>query len=59
MHTMWKRLLPWDFTSLYSLFFTTTVRDPKVKQMVLDSMHRQAQHQENDDHPLLKERWLG
>jgi hypothetical protein len=57
MHQMWKRLKPWDFKSLYSLFYVTVVRDPTVKKVVLDSMQRQAQHQENADHPLLKEVW--
>ncbi|KAK2606066.1 hypothetical protein QQS21_003584 [Conoideocrella luteorostrata] len=55
MHLMWKRMQPWDFTALYSLFYITTVRDKNVKQIVLDSMQRQAQHQENKDHPLLLE----
>lgn len=59
MHAMWKRLRPWNFTSLYSLFYITVVRDPNVKQMVLDSMFRQAKHQENDGHPLLTETWDG
>lgn len=54
---MWKRLRPWDFTALYSLFAHTTVRDPHVKKMVLDSMQRQARHQENDGHALLQEEW--
>ncbi|KAM0443956.1 hypothetical protein ACHAQK_002703 [Fusarium lateritium] len=55
MHLMWKRLRVWDFTSLYSLFFTTTVHEAKVKQLVLESMKRQALHQENEGHPLLRE----
>lgn len=55
MHLMWKRLRPWEFTALYSLFYHTTVRDPKAKQIVLESMQRQARHQENHDHPLQKE----
>lgn len=57
MHEMWKRLKPWDFKSLYSLFYVTTVRDLDVKKMVLDSMQRQARHQENANYPLLKEIW--
>lgn len=59
MHLMWKRLRPWNFTALYSLFFIATVKDPNVKQLVLDSMQRQAQFQENTEHPLLSERWEG
>lgn len=58
MQLMWKRLRPWDFSALYSLFYQTTVRDSKVKQMVLNSMQRQAMHQENTDHSLLTERWV-
>ncbi|OAA70421.1 metallo-beta-lactamase family protein [Cordyceps fumosorosea ARSEF 2679] len=57
MLEMWKRLESWEFESLFSLFYRTTVRDPDVKSMVLDSMQRQARHQENNSHPLLDERW--
>jgi hypothetical protein len=59
MRLMWKRLRPWDFTAVYSLFFTTTVREPKVKQIILESMKRQAMHQENDEHPLMQEQLEG
>ncbi|CAI6091872.1 unnamed protein product [Clonostachys chloroleuca] len=55
MHTMWKRLRVWEFTAVYSLFFTTTVRGDNVKRLMLDSMQRQARHQENFGHPLLQE----
>lgn len=55
MLEMWKRLEHWDFTSLFSLFYQTTVRDPDTKALVLDSMQRQARHQENSNHPLLAE----
>ncbi|KAJ3498327.1 hypothetical protein NLG97_g1209 [Lecanicillium saksenae] len=57
MLEMWKRLEPWRFTSLFSLFYRTTVRAPDVKALVLSSMQRQAHHQENNDHPLLAESW--
>ncbi|RGP74751.1 metallo-beta-lactamase family [Fusarium sporotrichioides] len=55
MRLMWKRLRPWDFTAVYSLFFTTTVHEPDVKKIILESMKRQAMHQENDTHPLMQE----
>ncbi|KGQ05210.1 Uncharacterized protein ymaE [Beauveria bassiana D1-5] len=55
MLEMWQRLKGWEFTSLFSLFYQTTVRDPNVKSMVLDSMQRQALYQENNSHPLLAE----
>jgi hypothetical protein len=58
MRTMWKRLLPWDFEAVYSLFWRTTVREPDVKQILLKSMKRQARAQENDEHPLLRESYL-
>ncbi|KAF5020210.1 hypothetical protein F66182_7775 [Fusarium sp. NRRL 66182] len=57
MLQMWKRLQPWNFKALYSLFYTTKVHDPNVKGIVLESMQRQARHQENDNHPLMKETW--
>ena len=57
MHQMWKRLQPWNFESLYSLFYTTKVHDPNVKAMVLQSMQRQALHQENNNHVLMNESW--
>jgi len=53
---MWNRLRPWDFTAVYSLFFRTTVREPNVKDLILESMQRQAKYQENDGHPLLEEK---
>jgi hypothetical protein len=56
MHTMWKRLRDWEFTAVYSLFFTTTVRGANIKHIMLDSMQRQALHQENHGHPLLQEK---
>ena len=55
MHTMWKRLRPWTFNAVYSLFYKTVVRDEQVKRLVLESMQRQATHQENEGHPLLRE----
>ncbi|RBR25697.1 uncharacterized protein FIESC28_01660 [Fusarium coffeatum] len=55
MHLMWNRLRPWHFTAVYSLFFRTTVREPNVKDLILESMQRQAKHQENTGHPLLEE----
>lgn len=55
MQTMWKRIKPWDFTSLYSLLYITTVRDPNVKGMLLECMKRQALHQENTTHAILSE----
>ncbi|EGX91587.1 metallo-beta-lactamase family protein [Cordyceps militaris CM01] len=57
MLEMWKRLEKWDFTSVFSLFYQTTVRDPNVKSIILDSMQRQACHQENNNHPLLDQRY--
>ncbi|TQV90726.1 hypothetical protein V2A60_006934 [Cordyceps javanica] len=57
MLEMWERLERWEFTSLFSLFYRTTVRDPEVKSMVLDSMQRQARHQENSGHLLFNKDW--
>lgn len=55
MQLMWKRLLPWSFEAVYSLFWSTTVREDNVKQILLDSMKLQARHQENLEHPLFQE----
>jgi hypothetical protein len=55
MQTMWKRLLPWDFEAVYSLFWRTTVRERNVKQILMESMKRQARAQENNEHPLMQE----
>jgi hypothetical protein len=55
MHIMWKRLRPWSFEAVYSLFWRTTVRETNVKQIILESMKRQAKHQENLEHELFKE----
>ena len=57
LHTMWQRLLPYEFHSVHSLSVGRDIRDPKAKSELLHDMKLQLKHQGHTKHALLDEQW--
>lgn len=57
LHTMWKRLKPFDFNAVHSLFVGRDVRGSNIKGEVLRDMKMQALFAGHQSHLLLGEVW--
>jgi hypothetical protein len=58
---MWKRLEPYDFYAVHSLFVGRDVRGPRLKGEVLDDMKLQARFQgyKDGEHAIFDLKWDG
>ena len=52
---MWKRLKPFEFSAVHSLFVGRDVRSPNVKAEILRDMKTHALFAGHESHPLLDE----
>lgn len=57
LHEMWKRLKPFEFAKVYSLFIGRDIHGQNLKGQILNDMKMQARFAGHEVHPLLDEDW--
>lgn len=54
---IWNALKPFDFEQTFGGFTGQDIRDPRVKQRVLESMKIQVRNEGYEKHQVLEEKW--
>lgn len=55
IHTIWKRMQPFDFDTSHGAFTSMNVRDKNLKARLLESCKIEVKAMGYGDHPLIKE----